>query len=467
MVQTLYADYLSNLLKGNHDTGKAVEILPFSSRRAKEYKDKFQGVLGELVRIICELELEGNNTKNKEIVVSEEGNPLSEQIASSVEFDYDDDMYDFVRFMNDYLFNHKDIKPVHPFLFNYMEAKDGKKGEFVKFARFISDVLVQDNAQIKELFKNKEADDVLTELILEKVDSLKKRKNDKAQYQPLMDTFIQQYQEDIIYLSKYKDYFLTTFPVLTQYYIFMYICQLVIKFDQFTAGKLDEVKPLYFALDWESINKRRKAAHELEGFRLIRNKSAHLFPHVHTLSQLSHNSFNKELFENDEKLKVFSYRELYLKVQEQGTEFEQQFLHQLKGWIEEYRTLKKVKTLDTSEDIPSAFQVLFNCLREGMNKDVSEKYGKSIEDLGAIHFIKSRGSLGQILNIKHEFLLLLTAISVKDQRIPLNDLFLEFEKRGVALDRYSKKEVINLLDNLNIIDKKSDSGDSQYVKPIL
>jgi len=255
--------------------------------------------------------------------------------------------------------------------------------------------------------------------------------------------------------------------VLTQYYIFMYVCQLNIKFDQFTAGKLDEVQPLYFALDWESINKRRKAANELEGFRLIKNKSAHLFPHVHTLSQLSHNFFNKDLFENEQKLKVYSYRELYRKVEEQGDEFEQQFLQQLKGWIEEYRTLKKVKILDTSEDIPTAFQVLFNCLREGMNKDVSEKYGKSIEDLGANHFLKSRGSLGQILNIKHDFLLLMTAISVKDQRIPLNDLFLEFEKRGVALDRYSKKEVINLLDNLNVIDKKSDSGDSQYVKPIL
>ena len=45
--------------------------------------------------------------------------------------------------------------------------------------------------------------------------------------------------------------------------------------------------------------------------------------------------------------------------------------------------------------------------------------------------------------------------------------FNEFEKRGIALDRYSKKEVMNLFDNLNIIDKKSDSGDAQYVKPIL
>ncbi|KKK39218.1 hypothetical protein WQ57_05500 [Mesobacillus campisalis] len=466
MVQTLNREYLSNLLKGKHDTGQAAEILPFSSRKAKDYREKFQGVLGELVRMICELELDSKASKNKDIYISEEGNPLSEQIANNVEFHHDDDMYDFVRFMNDYLFSHKEIKPVHPFLLNYIEA-DGKKNEFIKFARFIKDILIQDENKIKELFKNKEADDVLTELILEKIDSLKERKKEDPQYQPLIKSLIYQYQEDVIYLSKYKDYFLTSFPVLTQYYIFMYVCQLIIKFDQFADGNLEEIQPLYFALDWESINKRRKAANELEGFRMIKTKSPHLFPHVHVLSQLSHNFFNKESFDSNKKLRVLSYSELYRKIQEQGEEFEIQFLQQLKGWIEEYRALKKVKALDTSEDIPSAFQVLFNCLKEGMNNDVSEKYGKSIEDLGANHFLKSRGSLGQILNIKHEFLLLLTAISVKNKRIPLNDLFLEFEKRGVAFDRYSKKEIINLLDNLNIIDKKSDSGDSQYVKPIL
>ena len=98
---------------------------------------------------------------------------------------------------------------------------------------------------------------------------------------------------------------------------------------------------------------------------------------------------------------------------------------------------------------------------------MADKYGKNFEDLASDHFVKSRGSIGNVLNVKHEFLLLITAVSVKDKRIPLNELFNEFEKRGIALDRYSKKEVMTVFDNLNIIDKKSDSGDAQYVKPIL
>ena len=61
----------------------------------------------------------------------------------------------------------------------------------------------------------------------------------------------------------------------------------------------------------------------------------------------------------------------------------------------------------------------------------------------------------------------MTALCVKDKKIRLNQLFEEYEKRGLFFDRYSKEEIIKLLTKLNLIDKKSDSGDAQYVKPIL
>ena len=64
-------------------------------------------------------------------------------------------------------------------------------------------------------------------------------------------------------------------------------------------------------------------------------------------------------------------------------------------------------------------------------------------------------------------ILLLTAVSIKKDKISLKALFKEYERRGVFLDKYSKGEIIELLSKLNLIDKKSDSGDAQYVKSIL
>ena len=64
-------------------------------------------------------------------------------------------------------------------------------------------------------------------------------------------------------------------------------------------------------------------------------------------------------------------------------------------------------------------------------------------------------------------LLVITTLCVKDEKLKLKQLFNEYEKRGIYFDRYSKEEVVNFLTKLNLIDKKSDSGDAQYVKPVL
>ena len=43
----------------------------------------------------------------------------------------------------------------------------------------------------------------------------------------------------------------------------------------------------------------------------------------------------------------------------------------------------------------------------------------------------------------------------------------EYEFRGIYLDNSSKEYLQEFFTKLNLIDKKSDSGDAQYVKRIL
>lgn len=49
----------------------------------------------------------------------------------------------------------------------------------------------------------------------------------------------------------------------------------------------------------------------------------------------------------------------------------------------------------------------------------------------------------------------------------LNEVFRQFEMRGIYLDQPSKDEVVQFYTKLNLIEKKSDSGDAQYVRRIL
>lgn len=54
-----------------------------------------------------------------------------------------------------------------------------------------------------------------------------------------------------------------------------------------------------------------------------------------------------------------------------------------------------------------------------------------------------------------------------DGKIRLTKLFEEFENRGLLFDRESKKHIVELFEKMNLLEKRSDSGDAQYVKYIL
>ena len=84
------------------------------------------------------------------------------------------------------------------------------------------------------------------------------------------------------------------------------------------------------------------------------------------------------------------------------------------------------------------------------------------------NFGKRRGSLGYCLNLNEEDIILLTKLCINNkERLKLNLLFDEFEKRGISFDRDSKMKIVQLYEKLNLIEKKSDSGDAQYVRSIL
>ena len=84
------------------------------------------------------------------------------------------------------------------------------------------------------------------------------------------------------------------------------------------------------------------------------------------------------------------------------------------------------------------------------------------------NFGKRRGSLGYCLNLNEEDIILLTKLCIKDQgRLKLSVLFDKFEERGISFDRDSRIKIIGLYEKLNLLEKKSDSGDAQYVRSIL
>jgi DNA phosphorothioation-dependent restriction protein DptG len=88
------------------------------------------------------------------------------------------------------------------------------------------------------------------------------------------------------------------------------------------------------------------------------------------------------------------------------------------------------------------------------------------KEFGRWNYHKLRGSLGGTLKIDKETLLLFTELSIlstSKDKILTSQLWLELERRGILLDKLSKREVIQFFEKINILEKKSDSGDAQYI----
>ena len=63
---------------------------------------------------------------------------------------------------------------------------------------------------------------------------------------------------------------------------------------------------------------------------------------------------------------------------------------------------------------------------------------------------------------------LMTKVTIgANEKMRLNDLFKGFEQRGLYFDNTSKDCIVEFYERLNLIEKKSDSGDAQYVKSFL
>lgn len=463
--ETLKEKLLKDGKLKSHSTGNAYDLLPIS-QNSKLIRGNFSESLGEFVRKITKSKVKQVKPKDTDTKMETDVDFITEYIAENMEFNSDDERYDFIKLINSYLFSSDQlIVAVHPFLYNFMNVESNK---YNKYAVFLSDIFVNDNEDIKQLFESNESDNIVIKVILDKIKQLRVKDSKEVQHTfvNMLPNFTALYQKDLLYLSKNKDKFLKDFPLLTHFYAFMYMIQLLVQFNLFEKADYSKCEPLYFALDWETISKRRSAAKELNSYKLIKEHLSDLFAHIHALSQLSYNTISMQ----EDKNMVFGYSDLWSKIQLEGPEYEANFIREFKSWILEYRKsidAPSICDMPITNDYPSLIRLFFDSLKIGTSDSVRKKNGETIENMGADAFLKARGSLGSLFNIRHDLLMLLTGVIVKDERKPLKIVFEEFEKRGIKFDRYSKQEIIVLYNSHNMLDKKSDSGDAQYVKPIL
>ncbi|KGX89830.1 hypothetical protein N781_08925 [Pontibacillus halophilus JSM 076056 = DSM 19796] len=434
--------------KLTHVRNTKAPFLPFTSRNPERarFQRGFTGVIGEFTRALKDYSL--SEEMNREEVI--------ESLLKKVQVNPEDRIY-FEKLIDNFLFSDGDhINIFHPHMLLYLPLSEEKdsKGE-KEIALFLKDVFGGETEAFESLLGKGEGGTLIANLILNQLEGLHPKESSNK-YIGKLPQITELFREDLEFLTKHPDYLVENMNLFLGYYYFFYITQFTLKSNQLFKSDFTDVNKLYYILDWEGASKNRTSY--MEGFQSVKESAKLLLPHYDSIEQLNYIFGTnhliypefKEIYENESEEQRIEIRRL------------------LKSWVEEYRYHSSLTPIELQDDFEELVRSLVTSLSEGgLRLGPTSRFKLSIDEIGKKYFLKTRGSLGYMLNITQDFLLLLTAITVKEERTSLKQVFQSFEERGVFLDRHSKEAVVILYDQLNLLDKKSDSGDAQYVKPIL
>ena len=110
------------------------------------------------------------------------------------------------------------------------------------------------------------------------------------------------------------------------------------------------------------------------------------------------------------------------------------------------------------------FKIKYQFENSSRSKPYSD-YSKWFSQFGKVNYTKNRGRLGNTTILSQELLLFLTRVCIgTEDKIRLKTLWDKLKDRGIVFDETTKLEITKLFEKINLIEKKSDSGDAQYVK---
>lgn len=340
-----------------------------------------------------------------------------------------------------------------------LSEKKERNGQ-IDFINYVYGTLIEGNEEfLSPLFLDENNDDLLTQIFRSSRSTNKSTFN--SPYSCLFPRLKEQFKEDLIHLSTNPKFFLDNLNHLFIQYTFILMSQTVLQTNRFTKFDNDKLIPLYFLMEWEKAARWRTSY--TNGYRLLKEQVKDFYKHEHALNIVS----QTPAFQSQKNL-YYHHIDKLLTIA--GEDSKKNYIQSLYHWMNNFYTqYKGIETPQYNADstLDEAFRDLAEAISIGLNKELKSRYPAALDVFLLKFYRKHGGSLGSLLAVNQEQLLTLIACSIKQDKIELNRLWIELELRGLFFDHHSKEEIVGLLDKLNYLEKKSDSGDAQYVKSIL
>ncbi|MDS9471543.1 DNA phosphorothioation-dependent restriction protein DptG [Sporosarcina pasteurii] len=425
-----------------------VHLLPFPTRNDRtEFENGFMPVVAGAMRKLFgeEIEIEGHATR-------------TEDVLQSIQFREETTERRFENYLEKELQNISSghIQDLSQLKFIPLSSEErARKGE-LDLAHFVHDTFLAPYAEeFIEKLNELEPQNILLNLL--STETEQPTKGVDKLYGNHLPRIVEQFREDFLLLLKHPSFCMQYIDLLFVHYTYIVITQLVLQVSRFEQFNEENWIDLYFFYQEEKAARWRDGYKW--GYRRVQTEMANFFAHEHLLNIVSEVSFS------DERNLLYHDIAQHLK----DEEAEGQYIESVNKWMKEvYIPLREVsRNYEESSTLSGLFQEMYEQIKPNISNEINSRYPKGLDELFNKYFYKHGGSLGKLNSLNQSQVLLLVAISVGESRLELNRLWDELEIRGVYLDHKTREVFVELLDGLNYIEKKSDSGDAQYVKPIL
>lgn len=446
--------FVNNGSKFKHLQGVRFKLFPYVTHYYPDVRDLDQTIGGFLCRI--------EEKKPGTISVTDLVNKLKEE--TEIEPGREELFSEVVKHM--FFDKSNNIRPINLCLLEQIPCNTRES----KIADYLVDVLGEKTILKTYVEKAKEKlmkySNVFERLVITKLDTESFPYISETSYFKITESLQKTFEEDFVYIlsnpKRTGDYLLP----LVEFYFFSYTAQTCMQLNRFFAGERDKNIPLFFSLEWEKTSQSRKCF--TEGWQYLQKNIENMFAHAVVLEILNQTIDTEELFDY---IKIGSIIEgdssLDIGIATQISKMTECYREAITDCPDMMELGKKPSVYGESA---SEVHFLFECVRtqfEIVRSKPYNSYANNFENY-CHKYLKSRGRSGLMLNLSEETLIFLTKICIKDfEQLRLKDVFKGFEDRGVFLDDISREQVADYYEKLNLIEKKSDSGDAKYVKRIL
>lgn len=463
-----------------HQNGKfidnwqeGIKLLPFNSNPASAV-DKgcgLQGTTGEFFRIWT-----NDGTKAIEDFEKSAIAPISRYLSDDKKMQ-NDQVSEFSRMLKDIMFVNGNLNITDSSFLKYLplvpndeKMSDKDKKKYNDGQRKLANYLYSMLPEGMEITASKDVQNLFTKILQEALSPFAKKENiEKAKDYMILPFIKESFKDDLCWLLEQEEAVKVKYlPLFLHFYACYAVTQAIVNISPRKSKYYDISKPapFYFLLNSEKASVNHDAVVRGWSYQIPKASLDKLFGKSQTLDILNSILGGQVGF----------YPDIYQKLHETPFEENKEACEELlRLYQKEKREVFSNRTsedgsIDEIEISVNDYQSFVETLEQLCTGLQSPSYvsrmRKKVIDLLSVRFLQSRRG-HFVLVLDNEMLTFLIALFTKGKKVKLDDMYKRFNGYGIHLNRYSRLAIEDYLLKLNLLDRKSDSGEAQYVRVVL